>query len=965
MHESIAELSHALLLTDIVDSTSLTERLGDAAMAAVWAAHDRCARDLLPAWRGREIDKSDGMLLLFDSVADAAGFALQYHRMLATLEPPLAARAGIHLAPVILRRNSASDVERGAKRLEVEGAGKAMAARVMSMALGGQTLLSEQARAGLEGTLRVESHGHWRMKGFDHPVEVFQAGDSATQFAPPTDAAKCYRVVRAQDRWVPVREIRHSLPAERDTFVGRGETLLELARRFDNGARLVTVLAMGGMGKTRLVTRFGWSWLGDFPGGVWFCDLSVAGSLDGIADAVAQGLGVPLANEDPLAQLGQVIAGRANCLVILDNFEQVAVHAEATLGRWLARAPEAQFVVTTRELLGLPGEETLIVPPLDTPDAARLFLQRARAAKPGFEPTAEDSAAIGRLAVLLDALPLAVELAAARVNVMTPAALLTRLSNRFAVLSSTARGRGRQATLRGVFDWSWELLDEPEKAALAQLSVFEGGFDLASAEAVVRVGDDAPWVMDLLQSLVQKSFVRGLADDRFDLLVSVKEYAAEHLQTPGRFAGSGPQMLRESESRHCAHFAGLDWRGASTHTGADLDNFVAACRRAAAQGNAELASRALENAWELTHLRGPYGAALDLARSVMQVPGIPVVARARVACVMGRAAAALGRGSEAREAFESSVREAREAADAECECRALTGLGHGHAMAGRTEPAAECLRAALAIAQRMGDPTLEAEARNSLAVAEFFASRPDAARAEFAAALALARKLKDSNLEGRVLANLGVLCVDSGAMGDARSYYEQALAAARSSGNRTLQASALCNLGLVHQVQGRFAESLDCLSAALDEVQDIGNGRVQGIVQCNLGMVCESLGRVQDARRHFHDGLQTTRGLADGRLEGQILGYLGLLCARQGEEEAARDCLTKADALLRALADRASLGIVLCARAEAEHLAGHRATAQQALDEARAMSVELSAAPDSEFGLALVRVRETLSRPAS
>ena len=291
------------------------------------------------------------------------------------------------------------------------------------------------------------------------------------------------------------------MPAERDAFVGRREPLTELVRRLDAGARLVSIIGLGGAGKTRLVTRFGWEALGRFPGGVWFCDLSEARSLDGILFAVSQGLDVPLGKEDPIAQLGHAVAGRGKCLLILDNFEQVARHAEETLGRWLNRASEARFLVTTREVLGLPGEEVLALKPLVPSDAAALFVLRAGAVKPGFAPSAEDEAAIAPLVKLLEGLPLAIELAAARVRVMPPRMLLLRMSERFKLLSSTGGRLDRQATLRAVFDWSWDLLSLAEKAALAQLSVFEGGFTLESVEAVLDLSTDenAPWPLDAIK----------------------------------------------------------------------------------------------------------------------------------------------------------------------------------------------------------------------------------------------------------------------------------------------------------------------------------------------------------------------------------------------------------------------------------------------------------------------------------
>jgi predicted ATPase len=204
-------------------------------------------------------------------------------------------------------------------------------------------------------------------------------------------------------------------PAPRRT-VAEGDRIVGRKGRQDNG------------GKTRLATRFGWSALASFAGGVWFCDLTATRGLDGILHAVAQGLDVPLGKEDPVVQLGHAIARRGRCLVVLDNFEQVARHADSTVGRWLSAAPDARFLATTREVLGLPGEEVLALAPLATQDGSELFVRRAKAANPDFEPNAEDKTAITTLVRLLDGLPLAIELAAVRVRVMPPRAVLARMN---------------------------------------------------------------------------------------------------------------------------------------------------------------------------------------------------------------------------------------------------------------------------------------------------------------------------------------------------------------------------------------------------------------------------------------------------------------------------------------------------------------------------------------------------------
>ncbi|HET6196219.1 MAG TPA: hypothetical protein VFE12_10705, partial [Acetobacteraceae bacterium] len=203
----------ALLLTDVVDSTALSQALGNRAMAEVWAAHDRVARDLLPVWHGREIDKTDGMLLMFDSPSDAVHYALAYHRALAGLPVALKARAGLHVGPVLLRRNSPEDVARGAKPLEVEGLAKPTAARVMALARGGQTLISDEARKGLgEGAWAVQSHGHWMLKGLAEPVELCEVGLDADAFIAPAVSEKAHRVARVDEHWLPVHQMPNNLP---------------------------------------------------------------------------------------------------------------------------------------------------------------------------------------------------------------------------------------------------------------------------------------------------------------------------------------------------------------------------------------------------------------------------------------------------------------------------------------------------------------------------------------------------------------------------------------------------------------------------------------------------------------------------------------------------------------------------------------------------------------------------------
>ena len=955
----------ALLLTDVVDSTLLVQQVGDAAMARLWSAHDRVARDLLVVWQGREIDKSDGLFLLFDSTAAALGYALAYHRALAALSPPIQARAGLHLGPVLLRENSPADIARGAKPVEVEGLAKPYAARVMGLAQPGQTLLSRPAREALQGTaLRVQSHGHWRLKGISEPQEVFEAGEADAPFTPPPDQPKGYRVVRqpgqGDDLWLPVRNVRHSLPAGRDAFVGRHDDLLALARALDGGTRLVSVLGTGGSGKTRLVTQFGWVWLGDFAGGVWFCDLAQARDSDGIARAVAQGLDVPLGRTEPITQLADAIAGRGHCLVILDNFEQVARHAESTLGHWLDHAPQAVFVVTTREVLGIVGERTQALAPLIVADAVQLFCLRAEAARQGFKPGTDEQLAIAQLVQVLDNLPLAIELAAARVRVMAPRVLLQRMNERFKLLWSRGGRQDRQATLRATFDWSWELLHEAERIALAQLSVFAGGFTLESAAQVIDLSalSDAPWLADMVPSLVDKSLVRQITDERFDLLNGVRDYAAEHLRSPGQFVGSGEPARLAAERRHAEYFAALGPSRAVAQACIEVDNLVAACRRSITAADAVLAVQALVGAWAPIRLRGPFRLGLELAEQVAALGPLEGRWQAEWRHVHGYALELCGRVGDAQRVFEQALAAAVAGADRLLQCRALQALTSLMARTGKVDQAEDFGQRALGLVQGLIDPALHCAILNALGQVADASGRSDQSGRCFEQALRLARQHGERRWEGGSAGNLGQFHANQGRFDQARSLYEQALAIGVELGDRQWQANTRCNLGLLHHGQGRWDEAELNLSAALLAAQELGHVRLASVVQCNLGLVAQAQGRPDQALHYYESALALARNLTDKRSEGQFLTYLGRLNGLQGRFDLARAQLYEGQTLLRQALDQLSLGVLLCALAEVERLAGDGAAADAALAQSQTLALALAPVePGSEFGQALVRAR--------
>ena len=951
-----------LLLTDVVGSTELNENVGDAAMGRLWQAHDAATRELIAAWKGQEIARSDGFLVMFEQAADAIGFAMAYHSALRSFETPILARVGVHTGPVPLRKNSELDRARGAPHVEIDGVSLPTVARVMAAAMGGQTLLTHAAfTAAGPAPWRFQSHGHWRMKGLSEPIELFEVGDASSPFEPPPDSTKSYRVIRSADDWVPVRQIPNNLPAERDAFVGRVDALNALERLLDGPARLVSLLGIGGIGKTRLALRHARTWLGNYPGGAWFCDLSTARDLEGIIAAVAHALDVQLAKGDPIAQIATTIAARGPCLVVLDNFEQVARHAEATLGVWLDRAPEARFIVTSREVLGIAGEQAQGVAPLAVAEATELFARRASAAYQIFAAIPASQHTITALVELLDGLPLAIELAAARSSVLSPTMLLDRMKERFTLLAARGGRLDRQMTLRSTLDWSWELLSAHEKSALAQLSVFDGGFTLQAFEATFLFpgGNLRAEPLDLLQSLADKSFVRRVGDDRFDLLQTVREYAAEHLASEGRFEGSGPQALLAAEMRHGRFFASLPEESVTGSRCLELDNLVAACRRACSRRDPGVAVQTLALAWDALELRGPFSLGLDLAALVLTMPTLPDISRAER--VRGAALLALGRIQDAQEAFQLALDAARGVADGVREAEALSGLGSLAANAGRTDDARAHLVAALALARSTDTPALECRVLNGLGILNEALGRTDAARRDYETALTLARRIRNRRWEGGLLGNLGNIQYAQGDIAEACASCEAGLAIARQLGNRKFEGNALCNLGLMRHLLGDHESARRHLEASLQIAREMGHARLQAIVLCNLGIAEEAGANLGTAQMHQEAALAVAVKLADRRSQGQILGYLGLLRCKRGEIDEGLELIEQGKAHLEAIANESDLAVLLCQSAEAHLLAGDRASASLAHEGARKLAGRFKGVEAFELKSTLERVESLLT----
>ena len=688
------------------------------------------------------------------------------------------------------------------------------------------------------------------------------------------------------------RLVASNLPAVSTPLVGRERevtAVTELLRRDD--VRLVTLMGVGGTGKTRLSLELG-ALLGPEFGNVLFVDLAPVTDPTLVGNAIAEALGVGEARDMPLLETLRARIGDDPMLLLLDNFEQV-VDAASFVADLLAAAPTLTVLVTSQASLRVRGEHEYPVPPLSLPDpsdadsmaesaAVALFVDRAQAVRPNFELNDENRAAVAEICVRLDGLPLAIELAAARVKLLTPQAMLSRLERRFDLLTGGAVDLPeRQQTLRNAIDWSYDLLSDDEKKMFTRLGVFVGGSALEAAEAVCGAPDG--WgigeVIDLLASLVDKSLVRQLegsdGEPRFNMLETIREYALTRLEERGE--------LEDIQRRHAQRFLELAEAaepelvraGQATwlqRLDEEAGNIRAALAWSLRTGDVELGLRmagALVRFWSTRGHMAEGRRWLTDAMERSSDLSAPVLGKAYYAAGYS----ALGQGDfiQAKPFFEESLRLAREAGDVRLEAASLQQLGflvmaRGEYVDDAEERAGQLAEKSLELARAVGDKLTASGALNILA---------DRASA-------------------------------GGRNTEAMELFQDSLALRRELGDKRLVANSLNNLARTELTRGQYERATELLEEALAMARDVRDTWNMSVALVNLGRVRLYEKDPETAQKLFLEALKLAKDRGDKRIASECLQGLGAVSAASGQSDRAAQLFSAADAVLESIGATAS-----------------------------------------------------------
>jgi predicted ATPase/class 3 adenylate cyclase len=735
------------LFTDIEGSTRLLESLGTG-YQPILERHHVLLREAIASGLGTEIStEGDAFFAVFSSAPGAVAAVTAAQRSL-TAEPwpanaTVRVRMGLHSGEGVLGGDSyvGLDVHR--------------AARVASAGHGGQVLLSGSTHALAIGNLpsgvALADLGEHRLKDLSRPEHLWQLSIEGlpSAFPPPKT----------------LEATPNNLPLQLTSFLGRQREVDEVTALV-NANRLITMTGPGGTGKTRLALQVAAEASEQFPDGVYFVALEPITRADLLLPTIAQAVGLVDAGAATVERLAEHFGDRS-FLLVLDNFEQVD-DAAPLVGELLSRAPHLTILATSRSPLRVYGEREFPVPPLGLPDprhlpdldrfsqfeSVALFVERAVAVRPDFAVDNANAPAVAEICVRLDGLPLAIELAAARVRVLTPQAILDRLTDRLGLLSGGARDLpARQQTLRGAIAWSHDLLEPGDRATFACLSVFAGGSRLDAVETVCFEPSERSAALDAVSSLVDKSLLREESapggEPRFHMLETIRQFAGEQLVASGR--------RDEFRARHAAEILatvetlspgvlGSDGRALLDRFELDRDNIRAAVAWSVESSSTETALRLLWACWRYWQIRGYLMEARSFAEQALALPGVKDHPGAYEKALEAAGGIAYWQADmpASRDWYTEALELARARSDDRAVANALYNLTFTYSLSQEDQVASLAFaEEALEVNRRVGEDAGIGRALWALASAHFYFGDREKAREELVEALALFRKIDD------------------------------------------------------------------------------------------------------------------------------------------------------------------------------------------------------------------------------
>jgi predicted ATPase/class 3 adenylate cyclase len=840
------------LFTDIEGSTRLWEQYPEAMQAAL-VRHDVLLRTIIEAQGGQIIKTTgDGLHAVFARVTEGVAAALACQQALVSetwsgLPDPLRVRMGLHTGEAEIRAG------------DYYGSTINRAARLMSIAAGGQTLLSsataELVRDQLPQGAVLSDLGEQRLKDLTRPEHVFQLNGSGL----PVD-------------FPPLRSLNslpNNLPVQLTSFIGRQKEVAEI-KGLLNTAHLVTLTGSGGTGKTRLAQEVGAQELTNFPHGVWLIELAPLSDPSQIIPEMAQVFGLKEIPLTPITVLVTDYLRDKKILLILDNCEHLIEACARLADDLLHQCMGLKILTSSREALGIAGEVAYHIPSLIDSEATQLFVDRACAANPNFRLTEHNASFVAQICFRLDGIPLAIELAAARARLLSPEQIAARLDDRFRLLVGGSRtALPRQQTLRALIDWSYDLLSDEEKRLLQFASVFVSGWTLEALEAVA----DDPNAIDHLEQLINKSLVvtaERQSEMRYFMLETIRQYAREKL-----FEAQQSSVARD---RHFAYFDDLSEKMWDAFRSADIfplrervDDEVENFRAALEWGlekHVEETVRLAANFCVISSWMSNPAEGLEMAKSAIErAKSLPPVVGESEAHRQKLIARALF-------------------------TRGMVGLGQGN-----LPLVQQALKEAIAISRTTGDKQILGYSLEMYYIATTFINTPDGAEAAREGLNIFSHEIDDKFGLGMAYLNMARIAAGQGDEGEKQRYFGKLKELIREGPVSYQVGMFFLGMGMDESARGNYQAAKNFFEDSLKVFRRIRNTTFQLVVKSEFGHLARHMGDLPQAKSIYRETLQGWQNFGNRAALAHELECFGFLAMADEEPQRAIKLFGAAEAL--------------------------------------------------------------------